>query len=330
MHAIICKKYGDPKHLVSVDLPIPTPKDNEVLIKIHATAATTADTMMRRADPCIARLFLGFFRPRTQVLGTAIAGIIVAVGQNVTRFEVGDAVCGETGLNFGAYAEYAAVDADGALILKPQSISFEQAATLGDGPMTSLNFLQNLAKLQPNQRVLIIGASGSLGTAGIQIAKHMGAHVTGLCSTPNVALVQDLGADQVIDRTTTDFTKIRETYDVIYDTVGKSSFGASKHLLTPKGKYISPKLNLGLLFRMLLTSKSRKKRALFDATGMLPTDRLRGLLTQVVNIAQAPTFQTIIDRKYPLSETAAAHAYVDTGQKRGNVIITPLDEAPFN
>ena len=321
MKAIICTKYGAPEHLELRDIPCPIPKETEVLIKVYATAATTADSMMRRADPWIARLFLGVFRPRAQIIGTAVSGEIVDAGDAVTDFEIGDQVCGETGLGFGAYAEYVAVDSKGAFINKPKSLSHTQAAPISDGFVTSLNFLQNIGKIQAGQTLLIIGASGALGTAAIQIAKNMGVHVTAVCSTDNMDLVRELGADRVIDRLNEDYTKNLAYYDVIYDTVGKSSFRKSKAALRKKGRYICPVLNFELLFQMLISSRSKGKRALFAATGMLPAPELRLLLEQVSAMFEDGKLRTVIDRVYPFDQMRAAHTYVDTGKKRGNLAI---------
>ncbi len=324
MKAVVCTRYGSPDYLVVKDVAKPTPKDNEVLIRVYATPVTTADTMMRRAKPFISRFFLGFTKPKKSSVGTGFAGVIEEVGTSVAQFNVGDQVLGETGVNFGANAEYIAVSEEGVIALKPANMSFEEAATFTDGHLTSINFLKNIANIQPGQRVLINGASGSLGTSAIQLAKYLGAEVTGVCSAKNVELVKSLGANNVIDYTKEDFTQSDKTYDVIYDTVGISTFGKSKKVLSPNGQYISPVLSLALIFQMLGSSLFGKKKAKFSATGLLPAPELKILLKALTGIFEEGKLRSIIDRKYSLDDAAKAHAYVDKGHKIGNVVITVL------
>lgn len=320
MKAIVLTRYGSPDNLEMQEVSIPIPKDQEVLVKVAATTATTADTMMRKATPFISRFFLGFFRPRKAITGTGFAGEIVKVGKEVTHFQVGDQVLGETGTDFGANAEYVSVSEKGVVAKMPSNLSFEEAATLTDGPLTSINFLRNLGKIKSGQKVLINGASGSLGTAAVQLAKYYGAKVTGVSSAKNAEMVQSLGADHVIDYHRTDFTNTGEQYDIIFDTVGKSSFSQSKKALKANGIYLSPVLDISLLFQMLRTSKSRKK-AVFSATGLLPQEELRQLLGEVIGIIEGGYLKPVIDRKYPLEKAVEAHRYVDTGRKRGNVVL---------
>lgn len=320
MKAIVLTRYGSPENLVVREISKPVPKENEVLIKVAATTATTADTMMRKATPFISRFFLGFFRPRKAVTGTGFAGEIVEVGKNVSRFELGDQVFGETGTDFGANAEYIALSEEGVIEKLPSQLSLEEAATLTDGPLTSLNFLKSLGKIKGGQKVLINGASGSLGTAAVQLARYYGAEVTGVSSAKNAELVKSLGADKVIDYRSTDFTKAGEQYDLIFDTIGSSSFSKTKKALKQDGLYMSPVLNIGLLFQMIFTAKSRKK-AIFSATGLLPHDELRALLKDLIGIIEGGYLKPVIDRQYPLEKAAEAHKYVDTGRKRGNVVL---------
>jgi NADPH:quinone reductase-like Zn-dependent oxidoreductase len=320
MKAIVLTRYGSPDNLEVQEVSQPIPRAHEVLVKVAATTATTADTMMRKATPFISRFFLGFFRPRKAITGTGFAGEVVEVGKNVSRFQPGDQVFGETGTDFGANAEYVSVSEEGVMAKLPSNLSFEEAATLTDGPLTSINFLKNLGKIKSGQKVLINGASGSLGTAAVQLAKYYGAEVTGVSSTKNAELVQSLGADHVIDYHSTDFTNTGEQYDIIFDTIGKSSFSKSKRALKADGIYLSPVLDMGLLFQMLRTSKSRK-RAVFSATGLLPHEELRQLLDEVIGIIEGGYLRPVIDRKYPLEKAVEAHKYVDTGRKRGNVVL---------
>lgn len=321
MQAAICTTYGSPEVLKVREVSKPVPTVDELLVKVHATTATAADSMMRRADPCISRFFLGFRKPKIPTPGTGFAGEIVAIGQNISGFKPGDEIFGETGIKFSANAEYVAISAHGVIAKRPAGISFEELATVTDGPLTSMNFLKNLAQIGPGQRILINGAAGSLGTAAVQLAKHFGAHVTAVCSARNLELVRELGADAVVDYTQEDFTRSSNRYDIIYDTVGKSTYGRCKRVLTAEGLYMSPVLSIPLLFQMLWTSKSKGKKAKFSATGLMPEADLKALLDEVVALIADGTVKTIIDKRYPLAEIAKAHHHVDSGHKRGNVVI---------
>lgn len=322
MQAAVLTRYGSPDFIQLQTVEKPVPKANEVLVKVYATTVTAADTMMRRAEPAISRLFLGFSRPRNNIMGTGFAGKVVAVGDDVQEFEVRDEVFGESGVGFSANAEYVTVAEDGVIELMPRKISYEEAATLTDGPLTSLNFLKNLGQIKAGQSVLIIGASGSLGTAAVQLARHFGAHVTGVCSTRNLELAKSLGADEVIDYTETDFTQKGKRYHLIFDTVGKSSFAKCKKSLTENGRYLSPVLRFSLLLQMLWTAIFSNRKAKFDATGLRPPQLLRSYLDELGKLIEAGKLRIVIDKKYPLAEAAEAHRYVDTGRKRGNVVLT--------
>jgi NADPH:quinone reductase-like Zn-dependent oxidoreductase len=325
MQAAVLSRYGAPQNIEITTIKQPTPQANEVLVKVYATPVTTADTMMRRADPAISRLFLGFTRPRNNVMGTGFAGKVVGVGAGVEDFEVGDRVFGESGLGFAANAEYVCVPADGVIDWIPMALPYADAATLCDGPLTSYHFLKTLARVEAGQSVLIIGASGSLGTAAVQLVRAQGARVTGVCSTRNVELVRSLGADDVIDYTATDFNRTEHSFDVIYDTISNSSYQKCKHLLTETGIYMTPVLKFRVLVDMLRTRLFSSKSVKFDAAGMLPPSTLRGYLTEIIALITQGKLRTIIDQKYPLAEAASAHAYVDSGRKRGNVVLTVVD-----
>ncbi|MFQ5855122.1 MAG: NAD(P)-dependent alcohol dehydrogenase [Anaerolineae bacterium] len=322
MKAIVCTRYGSSDVLQLREVEKPTPKDNEVRIKVHAAAVTAADVMMRRGTPIYARLFLGLLRPKKPIIGTGFAGVIEAVGKEVKLFKEGDQVFGETGFGFGAYAEYVCMPEEGVLATKPANMTFEEAAPVCDGALTSLNFLKDIGRIHGGQSVLINGASGSLGTSAVQLAKHFGAEVTGVCSTTNLEIVKSLGADKVIDYTKEDSTKTSHTYDIIYDTVGKSSFSRCKGALKQKGGYLSPVLSLPLLVQVLWTSKIGSKKAKFSATGMRPASELRILLKELKELIEAGKLESVIDRRYPLEQAAEAHRYVETGHKKGNVVIT--------
>jgi len=244
------------------------------------------------------------------------------VGKKVTLSQKGDAVFGETGLVFSANAEYVCLPEDGVISSLPQKMNHEEAAPVCDGALTSWCFLKDIGKIRSGQRVLIYGASGSLGSAAVQIANYFGAEVTGVCSTANLDMVRDLGATNVIDYTKYDFTDNDQTYDIIYDTVGKSSFSRCKSSLSADGVYLSPVLSLALLGQMLLTSKIGRKKAKFSATGLRAAPELRVLLDELKEVIEAGQLKSVIDRRYPVEQTAEAHRYVDTGRKKGNAVIT--------
>jgi NADPH:quinone reductase-like Zn-dependent oxidoreductase len=322
LKAIVCTGYGAPDVLQLRKVEQPVPRDNELLVRVRAASVTTADSMMRKGTPAYARLFLGLRKPKKPVPGTGFAGDIEATGREVRQFRTGDQVFGETGVNFGAHAEFVCVQEDGLVARKPDHVSYEEAATICDGALTGYNFLSAMVKVQEGHRVLVNGASGSLGTSAVQLAKYLGANVTAVCSTKNLEWVKSLGADRVIDYTEEDFTRTGDTYDIIYDTVGKSSFRQCKRSLTQHGVYLSPVLSLPLLFRMLLTSLTGGKKAKFSATGLKPVPELRNLLAKVTELVEGGKIQLVIDKRYDLEQIVDAHRYVDTGHKKGNVIIT--------
>ncbi|MCF8277023.1 MAG: NAD(P)-dependent alcohol dehydrogenase [Flavobacteriales bacterium] len=323
MKAIITTGYGSPEIFKMDNVAKPTAKPNELLIKIHASSVTKADTMMRTGKPYIGRLMLGLMKPKNPIWGTGFAGVIEAVGSEVTQFKVGDKVFGENIETFGTYAEYVTVAEDGIVAHLPENLPFEEAAGMGDGGITSLNFLCNLGNVKPGDKVLINGASGALGTAAVQIAKHFGAEVTGVCSTQNVSLVWELGADHVIDYTKEDFTENKNSYDLIYDTVGMRAFSECCDTLKENGVYASPVLGMPLLGHMLASSIIGTKRAKFSATGALPHKEIKRLLALLIDIIEAGHLKGIVDRSYPLDKVVDAHEYIDKGHKRGNVVLKP-------
>lgn len=322
MKAIRSTQYGGPDVLQVGEFDIPTPKEHEILVKVYAASITAADSMIRRAEPFYGRLFLGLTKPKQEIPGTGFAGKVVAVGEQVTQFELGDRVFGETGIQFGAHAEYICLSAEGVVAKIPANMTYDEAAPICDGALTSLNFLKNLGEIEAGQKVLINGASGSLGTAAVQLARYFGAEVTGVCSSRNIDMVKSLGAHHVIDYTATDFTKSTKTYDIIYDTVGTLSYTQCKSTLTPKGSYICPVLKFPLLMQMLWTSRVGTQKAKFSATGMMPAPELRKLLKELTQIIESGKLETHIDRCYFMEEIADAHRYVDSGRKKGNVIMT--------
>lgn len=323
MKAAVLTRYGAPKNIKIETLKQPTPKANEVLVKVYATPVTTADTMMRRADPAISRLLLGFTRPRNNIMGTCFAGKVVGVGAEVEDFAVGDRVFGESGIGFAANAEYVCVPQDGVIDWIPLALSYADAATLCDGPLTSYHFLKTLANIQPGQSVLIIGASGSLGTAAVQLARAFGARVTGVCSTRNVELVRSLGAQTVIDYTKVDVNSAEKKFDVVFDTISNTSYPKCKHLLNETGIYMTPVLKFSVLFNILYTHLFSNQSVKFDAAGLRPPSQLRGYLTEIITLITQGKLRVVIDQQYPLTEAVAAHEYVDSGRKRGNVVLFP-------
>jgi NADPH:quinone reductase-like Zn-dependent oxidoreductase len=317
MKAIVYERYGEPGVLHLKDIKKPEPKDNEVLIRIHATAVNSGDIRMRKADPFIVRFMLGLIRPRISVLGIVLAGEIEEIGKDVTRFKKGDQVYGATGMGFGAYAQYKCLSQDGVVALKPANITYNQAAAIPFGGNAALHFLRK-AKIQSGQKVLIYGASGAVGTAAVQIAKYRGADVTGVCSTSNLAMVKSLGADKVVDYTVEDFSEGGEAYDIIFDTVGKSSFSSSIRSLKKNGYYLRVvHMALAPILKGLWASMTSGKRVIGGVTVEKAEDLI--FLNQLIEAGQ---LRPVIDRSYPLEQIAEAHTYVEKGHKKGNVVIT--------
>jgi len=322
MKAIVITKYGLPEVLEVRQVDKPAPKDNEVLIRIYASAVVATDPMFRKGDPFIGRFFTGLTKPKHAIPGDVLAGEIEAVGKNVTRYKTGDQVYAACAMTQGGQAEYICLPEDGPLALKPVNMNYEEAAGVPDGALGALNFLRDAGNIQSGQRVLINGASGSVGTYAIQLAKYFGAQVTGVCSTANVELVKSLGADHVIDYTREDFTKDGKTYDFIFDAVGMSSFSHCKNSLTQSGVYVTTVPSLDFMLGTLLTTKSKGKRAAFVAPGLRSSSDKAKDLNFLKELIEAGKIRSVIDRCYPLEQIGEAHHYVETGHKRGNVVIT--------
>lgn len=321
MNAIEYKQYGGPEVFEWNQVPVPTPKDNEVLVKIHASTVTAADIMMRTGKPKIGRLYLGIKRPKRTVLGFEFAGEVIKTGNAVNKFQLGDHVFGGT-TSLGCYAEYTCIRENDVIATMPATLSFEAAAPVSGSAITVYNFLVRLGKISAGQKVLIIGASGGLGTYAVQMAKHFGTHVTGVCSTENVALVQSLGADAVIDYTRTDFLKNGQQYDLIFDTVNKSSFKLCKQSLTKNGIYLPTVFGIKDLCGILASSLFRGKKIKSSSTGLLPAKTRLTYFEEIKELLRSGSIKTVIDRRYDLRQMREAHAYVEKGHKKGNVVIT--------
>ena len=317
MKAIVYESYGRPEVLQLKEVEKPTPKANEVLVRIYATAVNSGDVRMRKADPWAVRLMLGLIRPKIRILGVVLAGEIEAVGKDVTLFKEGDSVYGMTGMSFGAYAEYKCLPEDGVLAIKPASLTYKEAAAIPFGGNTALHFLRK-AKIQAGQKVLIYGASGAVGTSAVQLAKYFGAEVTGVCSTANVAMMKSLGADKVIDYNKEDFSKNGETYDIVFDTVGRSPFSGSLKSLKKNGYYLRVvHMSLSPVIRGLWTSLTSSKKVI----GGVATEKAENLIF-LNSLIEAAQLKPVIDRTYPIEEIVEAHEYVEKGHKKGNVMIT--------
>ncbi|MBL7791265.1 MAG: NAD(P)-dependent alcohol dehydrogenase [Saprospiraceae bacterium] len=317
MKAITYHQYGPPEVLQLEEVEKPVPTDQEILIKIKATAVNTADVRLRKADPFLARLVYGLFKPtKTNILGIVLAGEVEAVGKSVTRYKKGDQVFGLASFNMGTFAEYICLPQDAALAIKPANMTFEEAAVIPFGGHTALHYLKK-APIQPGQKVLIYGASGAVGTAAVQLARHFGAEVTGVCSTSNVDLVKSLGAHHVIDYTKTDLSKISEKYDVVFDTIGKVSVFDLTNLLHKKGALLlgSALVKQGLQALWVMMTSSIKIVTGTAQTSAEDMNFLKQLL-------ESGELKPVIDKRFTFAQMVEAHRYVDTGRKRGNVAVT--------
>lgn len=314
MKAIVYTKFGAPEVLHLKEVEKPTPKENEVLIKVHATSVVKEDPDMRAAPG-----FNGFFRPEHPILGQELAGEIEMIGKKVTRFKPGDMVYGID--MFGAYAQFKCMPEAGALAKKPTNLNFEEAASIPNGALTALPYLRDKGNIMRGQSVLVYGASGSVGSAAVQLARYFGAKVTAVCSTANLEWVKALGAEEVIDYTQTDFTKNGQTYDIIFDTVAKCSFSRVKDSLTVNGIYLTTAPSLEILFQAIQPVRSAGKKARMAATGLRRATEKAKDLVFLNGLIEEGHFKPVIDRTFTLEEMAEAHRYVEKGHKKGNVAI---------
>lgn len=323
MKAVICTKYGPPEVLQIKEVDMPVPKNNEILVKINAIPVATEDPLQRQGKPYFTRPFFGFTKPKKSIMGAEFAGEIAAVGMDVKLFKEGDPVFGHSGFGSGCYAEYVCMPEEGLLSIKPENISDEEAAPIC-ASMAAWNFLKEMADIQSGQQVLINGASGAVGAAAVQIAKVFGAEVSGVCSTANMEMVKSLGADRVIDYTIEDFTKNDQIYDIIFDVADKSSFSKCKTSLKNKGIYLSPVLRLSVLIQMFWTKLFSSKKVLWSATGLQPLQKRQSFLKELVKLFEAGKLKTVIDKSFHLEQIVQAHRYVESGQKKGNIVITMI------
>ena len=321
MKAAIYKTYGPPEVLKIEEIEKPVPKDNEVLIKVYSTTVTAVDSIFRNGKSFFARMTTGITKPKNKILGSEFAGDIEAIGNNVRSLKPGDKVMGDSSIKSNTYAEYVCLRDDEPLVLLPSNLSYEEAASICYGSLTALPFLRDNGQIQKGYTVLIIGASGAVGTFAVQIAKYFGAEVTGVCSNANVEMVKSLGANKVIDYTKQDFTTSNEKYDIIFDTVGKSSFGKCKSSLKENGKYLTTVVGIRILFQMLITSRAKKK-AIIAFTGLRSTVERSKDLVFIKEMIEKGKLKPVIDRKYKLEDIVEAHKYVDQGHKKGSVIIS--------
>lgn len=329
MKAIEYTEFGPPEVLHLTEVEKPTPKDNEILVRVHATSVNYGDIVARDFKSMTpskfnmpflfwlpARFYFGLSKPNVNRLGSEFAGEVEATGQAVTRFKKGDQVFGYRGQSMGAYAEYLCMPEDGVVALKPANMTYEEVVTVPSGGMTAL-YILTTAQIQPGMKVLINGASGGIGSHAVQIAKDFGAEVTGVCGTPRLEFVKSLGADHVIDYTQEDFTRNGQTYDLIFDVLGRSSFARCKNSLTSNGRYVLASFKMKQLLQMVWTKFSGSKKVMCVLSPQSRED-----LERLKEMIEAGKIKAVIDRNFPLEQAAKAHRYVEDGHKQGNVVIT--------
>jgi NADPH:quinone reductase-like Zn-dependent oxidoreductase len=318
MKAVVNDVYGPPEVLKVMDVARPVPKDNEILIKIHATTVNRTDCGFRHPEYLIVRLIAGLMKPRNKILGSELAGVVEATGKDVKTFRPGDRVYGLSTYKFGTHAEYVCVAEDKAVTNMPVNMTFEEAAAVCDGAFLALANIKKI-NFKPGIKILINGATGSIGTAAVQLARHYGATITAVCNTKNIQLIRSLGADETIDYTKEDFTTMGGQYDVVFDAVGKSSFFKCRKVLKPGGIYFSTELGYlsQNIFLALITPMLGGRKVLFP----IPKDTKEDMIL-LRTLIEAGKYRAVIDRTYPLDEIVEATRYVETGEKTGNVVIT--------
>lgn len=322
MKAAIHTQYGPPEVVEVKDVQKPIPKENEVLVKVYASTVNRTDAGFRSAEYFVSRFWSGLFRPKQQTLGCEFSGVIAAIGSEVQSFKIGDKVFGYNDIHFGGHAEYMTIAENDAITTLPHNLDFYEAAAITEGAHYALNYIKAF-NIQPEQEILVYGATGAIGSAAVQLLKHFQARVTAVCNTKNIELVSSLGADVVIDYQTQDFTDTSTKFPFIFDAVGKSSFGQCKPLLTDKGVYVSTELgkNAENIFYALTTPILGGKRVLFPIPTISKDD-----VNFLKSLVEQGKFKPVIDREYSLDEIVEAYKYVETGQKTGNVIIRIVDK----
>ena len=320
MKAAVGRKYGPPDVVTVSEVPAPRPRDDEILVRVRAATVGVVDGLARSGSPFYARTHFGLRRPRFLVLGSDFAGVVESVGRSVTRFDIGDDVFGTVAPRFGAHAEYVCLPESGAVAPMPADVSFAEAAALADA--TALYFLRDKAGVRSGQAVLINGASGAVGAAAVQLAVHFGAAVTGVCSGPHAGLVRKLGAESVIDYTRTDFTRAGRRYDVIFDVAGKSSFLRCHGVLRPGGVYLTTAPSPAIMVQMPWTARFGRTRAVVAFAGLRAAASKREDLLVLGDLVSKSALTAVIGARYPLERIAEAHARVDAGHKKGNIVVT--------
>lgn len=322
MRAAVLTSYGGPELLKVMDVKRPEPTDEQVLIRVKEAVVTPTDCVFGKGSPVVSRVFTGLIRPRKKIPGEIFGGIVEKTGSNVTGFKPGDRVYGSAGMKLGAYAEYICIGENSAIVKKPDRLQYGTAAGICDGGLTAYGFLKGLIDIKKDQKIMIIGASGSVGSHAVQLSNYFGAEVTGVCSTKHIELVRSLGAVHVIDYTKTDITGGNGKYDVIFDVAAKSSFAKCKKNLKENGVYMTTFPTPDILMHRLFRSKYKGKQALFAATGLKKNPEKRQILERLNEMAESGAIEEVVDKRYELQDIAEAFRYVGKGHKTGNVIIS--------
>lgn len=321
MKALYCSHYGDYRNLKIISISKPQINDDEILVKVHYSPLTTADSLMAQGRPYFARLFLGLKRPKKGLLGTGFSGEIVDIGRQVQNFNIGDYVFGETSIDFSANAEFLKISPNAVILKSPKNIPQKELACFCDGALTSYNFLVNLAQVKINKKILIIGASGSLGSFAVSLAKHLNLNISTLTSEKNIERMKKYGAHQTYDYNQVSINDISEKFDYIYDTLGITSFFNVKNKLHKNGIYLCPVLSVHLLFSSLLSNILYKKKSIFSATGLLHPSILKEMLSKIIHIINIENIHLHIEKELPIEEAPEGYKYIQSGHKKGNIII---------
>jgi NADPH:quinone reductase-like Zn-dependent oxidoreductase len=321
MKAAVFKKYGSKDSISVDDMVFPVPAENEILIRVKATTVTAVDAIFRSGSDIFPRLATGLWKPKIKILGTELSGVVEKVGEKITAYKAGDAVIADSGTNYGAHAEFITLSNDDPIVAKPENISFKEASAISYGALTALAFLRDHGKVKQGDKVLIIGASGSVGTYAVQLATYFRAEVTAVCSSKNIDLVTSLGADHVIDYKTSPLKSIQGKFDIIFDTVGKYSMWELKHLMEAEGKYLTTVLKWQSVLDMIRTTFGSRK-SILAFTGLRSNEEKKKDLGWVIELYRNGKLRAVIDREFPIYRIAEAFEYVEKGHKTGNVVIT--------